>query len=286
MARQPVTSPGRSEHVSGSLLVSSEVTNDDAPNGRWTSEGVSFRADPCTNSGYVTFCGPEEGDDDKSIDNPGRLLTFDSFFFWEGDRCTNVTLQREMLEARLEIKLRRTTSNKIEARFEETVLAANGGTGLVATTIAGPLGVVEAVYALVDGLNDSLVGDRGVIHVPQQFVVFLDFYGLITRPGGNRLQLANSDHEVVAGTGYVGLGPAATDGGDPLTPAEGSLYIYATSPVGVRVSSIETTASLNRDNNQYEVRAERAGVAYFDRCAHYAVNVCLPDPGPACAAVS
>lgn len=289
MARIAVTPPGRSEHSAGSLTSSVNVINDD---GRWTTEGVTFRADPCSNTGFVTFCGPEEGNDDKAITESGRILTFDSFFFWEGDRCSVVgTRAREDLAGRLETKLIRNTSNRVEARFEGTVLAANLATDLVATTITGPLGVVEAMYALADALNGDLNGDRGMIHVPQAVAAYLSFYSVVERTAGNILKLANSDHVVVTGTGYQGLGPATTIGGDPVTPAAGTVWAYATSPVEVRVSSVEVFAgdiagNLNRENNQIEIRAERAAVAYFDRCAHYAVNVCLPDPGPACGAIS
>ena len=123
-----------------------------------------------------------------------------------------------------------------------------------------------------------------MIHTPQRLVPFLQFYGLIIR-NGNILQVAGTDHILVAGTGY--------DGSDPdLNSAAGEVWLYGTSPVEVRLSDIflipdNERESLNRITNTIEIRAERLCMASFDyTVCHVGIPVCIPDPGPDCSGVA
>ena len=123
-----------------------------------------------------------------------------------------------------------------------------------------------------------------MIHVPQRLIPFLNYYQLIVRQG-NLLQVAGTDHILVAGTGYTGSDPS-------LNTAAGEVWMYGTSPVEVRLSDIVTVPSsereaLNRETNTLEVRAERAAMASFDySVCHVGIPVCIPDPGPDCSGVA
>lgn len=144
----------------------------------------------------------------------------------------------------------------------------NGGT---------PLGIVPAIAALLEALATSLKGVRGTIHVPPQALAYLDFYGNSVVVG-NQIVTGSADHTYVAGSGYH-------HNTDPTgTPApEGYAWFYATSQVEVRLGPVVVPdRGFIWTQNVVEVYAQQPVIVSWDRGAHYAVQVCLGDPGPEC----
>ena len=141
-------------------------------------------------------------------------------------------------------------------------------------------GVVPAISLMIDALDEVLGGVRGVIHVPHHLLAFLRFYGLTSRVG-NLLEVADTGHLLIAGTGYPGTDP------DGEEPEANTTWIYGTGPINSYVSPImivpgEASQAIDRSVNTLEIRAEFAFASIFNPCAHFALNVCLPDPGPEC----
>lgn len=142
-----------------------------------------------------------------------------------------------------------------------------------------PLGIVPAIAALLEALATSLKGVRGTIHVPPQALAYLDFYGNSVVVG-NQIVPGSADHTIVAGSGYH-------HNTDPSgTPApDGYAWFYATSQVEVRLGAVSVPdRGFVWTTNTVEVYAMQPVIVSWDRGAHYAVQVCLSDPGPECEA--
>lgn len=175
-------------------------------------------------------------------------------------------------------------TNEVDGSDFATSGAGHPNVGLAnaaATTLGGgAVGVVPAMSLLLEALADSLHGVRGMIHVPLEALPYLDFYGQVTT-AGNQLLAGSSDHLVVAGSGYPGTSPAGA------IPGAGFTWFYATSQVDVRLGPIDIfDPVVDRLSNTAIARAIQAVIVSWDRQAHFAVQVCLPDPGPECGAAS
>lgn len=272
-----VEAPQPSPLLAGSLRSTVTVTE----NADRLLDGVTFRPHPCGTGHLLELCPTEP--DSKTITGSGGAVEFDGFGFWEGDTCT--TLSREDFgEAvrRIREKLDRASSWYLEQGLWTLSLATTDAENLTGT--ADPAGIVPAVSELVGAVNDDLRGDRAIIHVPQSAVPYLEFYGLVDRQA-NILRLAGTDHVFVAGAGYPGTDPSGN-------PADvGTTWFYVTGPVRAEMSSIDAVGGaeyevIDRATNNVEVRLERAAAVWFDPCIHAGINVCLPDPGPACEVVT
>lgn len=273
----PISAPESVRQQAGSL----QSTFPFEPSER-LGDSVAFKAIDCLNGGIIEVCEPAE----KALSDSDGLVTFPTFGFYEGEICsTNANPSViEELAALASRSLERSTSYFVEQGLwtgqpQSFPIAGNGALasqGADDINSGAAVGVVTAISQMVSALNDLLAGERGVIHVPQWTIPFLDWYDLVER-NGNILQVRNTDHVYVAGTGYTGTDP---DGGQP---AAGESWIYGTGPVKTLISEIFIPGpQVDRSINQIEVRAERAAVSVFNPCAHIAVLVCLPDPGPAC----
>lgn len=252
-------------------------------------DGIAFRPESCASGGLVELC---EGGT-KTITAPDGPVCVNTVGLWTGDECSLMTGVDTIIDTidRVERRLDITTSHKLEQYLwtgEPYDIHGSDDSCLDATLaspsasdLGGPFDLVPAVAAVIEALDDSLQGGRGVLHVPRHTLPYLTFYGLVTR-FNDILQIANTDHLVVAGAGYPGTDP---DGNDP---SDGFTWFYATGIVEYALSEImvpgrDDPASLvDRSVNTVEVRAERGGAAWFDPCAHYAVEVCLANPGPGC----
>lgn len=213
---------------------------------------------------------------------------------WSGDQCSTLSGPATISDtiARATARLDITSSFKLEQALwtgtpqvtaeltcPDSVLASESATDI--TPGGAPQDVVPAFSLLLEELDDLLQGARGVIHMPALALPYATFYGLVTRRD-NRLQVANTDHVVIAGSGYPGTDPdgVAAPSGETWFYATGTVEYVLTDPF---VPGADNPASLvDRSVNTVEVRAERGAAAWFDPCAHLALNVCLPNPGPGC----
>lgn len=139
---------------------------------------------------------------------------------------------------------------------------------LQSTIVTGsPLAPAVALGALEDALGDILLGQAGVIHVPNNLVPVMAASGLLIKTGP-RIQTHNGNF-VVAGNGYPRTGP---DGSDP---GMGHSWMFATGPLfGYRSGVITLTnpdgSTLVRTNNTVKAIAERTYLIGYD-CANLAV---------------
>lgn len=258
----------------GSLLTTATwVDNSDRLMG-----GVSFKPENCDNGATLELCPTEPVT--KTFADPGGIITAPTYADYFGERCSTMggDIDETAGRARRGLEIRR--SAKVERALWDglgTITDASALASTAADDITPGLGagIVSGIAALVGGLNDVLGGARGLIHVPQSLVPLLTFYGLAFR-NGNILQVANTDHVFVAGTGYSGNDP------DGNAPALGFTWAYATGPVTVLTSEILMIEGYIPSDNTIEVRAEFAFAAFFNPCAHLAIELCTPDPGPDC----
>ena len=255
-------------------------------------DGIAFRPESCASGGVVEFC---EGTT-KTIVAPSGEVCVNTVGLWTGDECSAITGVDTITDTidRVERRLDITTSHKLEeylwtgAPFDldaegactEATLASEAADDI--TPAGGPVGVVPGISLLVEAIDNALQGGRGVIHVPRYVLPYLSFYFQVTR-FGDILQVAGTDHLIIAGAGYPGTDP------DGQAPSDGFVWVYATGIVEFALDRIfvpgrdEPASLVDRSVNTVEVRAERGAAAWFDPCVHAALEICLPDPGPACA---
>lgn len=120
----------------------------------------------------------------------------------------------------------------------------------------------EAVGEVERTLADCLLGNAGVIHIPNEMASVMGSQGLLVRDGP-RLRTYNGNL-VVIGNGYPGTGP------DGSAPATGHSWIYGTGPIFLYRSDItvlmENNSSLVRTNNTVKAIAERTYLLGYDCC--------------------
>lgn len=227
-------------------------------------------------------------------------MEWDPYWIWFGDECS--TFNRDEVEARARQSLETQSSHLIEAiLWTNTVDSTDYGgshpnvglsdASLPDQSVAPSFGTIYTPNAwdavppvsgfktMIEALNDSLGGARGMIHVEARIIPLLAFYGLAVQ-SGQRLTTTLGDHVVVPGSGYTGSDPAGGAASDEYS------WIYGTSMVEVLLSPIEVFATgaeaTNRATNQYEIRAERLALAHWDRQAHIGLSICLEDPAGDC----
>lgn len=283
-----VTVPRRSAPV-GSLAASSTITTDDE-----ILSGVEWAADPCPSGQLIGLCstdvpvggtiGSRQAQAAAVVESVECGAVASATGLQEIAATAVNTLNQSYGAAVEELLL----TGGPDAGTDDTYLQGPGVTNLTST--AGTLDVVPALSLIVETADTALRGARALIHVPRFTVPYLTFYGLVTRFQGV-LQLANTDHQIVAGAGYDGTGPAGVD------PDAGTAWIYATGQThivqtGVMVPGAAISGGvvdgrpetfLDRATNVTTVRAQRAAAVAFDDCLHVALQMCVPNPGPGCA---
>lgn len=277
--------PARTRSQAGSLRVSSNWQE----NVDRLFDTIEFRPEQCVGGGLLELCADEPVT--KTITPSDGPVTAPVHGLWEGSVCSTAADPDQILEtaARAQAALEVSLYDKIEE-----ALWTGGAYGPFATvadlgaltSLASPgaddinsgvaVGVVTGIGNMIEVLDAVLGGGRGTIHIPQWAMVHLNFYGLVSR-NGNILSVANTDHLIVAGTGYTGSDP------DGNPPNAGETWIYGTGPVNVLLSDeLIPDPQVDRSVNEIEVRAERTAAVYFSPCAHIGLPICLPDPGPEC----
>lgn len=149
----------------------------------------------------------------------------------------------------------------------------NAGTGSGASAVWTPVSPKQALSLLIQALSASVPGGVGFIHTPPRVASLWTDNGSLTEQG-DRLLTKVKRNVVVAGGGYPGTGP----GGD--VPDDGQMWVYATGPVHVRLTSAEVISdqageNFNRRTNYIEARAERWAATVVDPNRVFAVLVDL-----------
>lgn len=142
---------------------------------------------------------------------------------------------------------------------------ASGDAAIVGSGGAAPLAALAALeYAAASAAR----GQQVMLHVPIMATGGLGEH--VRRVGG--LLLTRQDNIVVVDAGYPGTGPAGQ-------PVGATAWAYATTPVIVRWSPLQVLdappQTVDRAANTVTAWAERAVAAYFDPCAHFAVEITL-----------
>ena len=242
--------------------------------------GVGVGFDPCD----VTIADPDESDTADTVE-------WQAWGLQVSLSCSTLTGGADLIadqEARVRAKMEAQSSYAGERIFwsgdingVDTMAGQGWGNSWLANGVtalnlsANEVGVVTAFGLIHEYLADTLDGLRGVIHVPPILLPYLAYYQLVTRDAFT-LGTTLGDHIVAAGSGYLGTDP---DGADPAT---GITWIYATSMVRTAQTDVVVRSEIDRAENLVIATASRTQLAEWDLQAHAAVEVCLPDPGPAC----
>lgn len=145
---------------------------------------------------------------------------------------------------------------------------------------SGTHGIVDAFSLIYQWAAGQVGGERIWIHVEPELLSYLAYYRTAMREGPRTVMTNLADHRIVAGTGYNGESPPALS-----TAANGS-WIYVTTPVRFFEGPVDILDDpeqiIDRSINRYRAVATRLVLAEWDLTVHGAIQVCTPDPGPAC----
>ncbi len=278
-----VSTPERRSTPTGSLYATATVYTDNRQYDR-----VDWRNLPCPTSGLYSLC-----ESHTKLTTEGSLASADGAWLIQAVECESPVTDLDLYGSEA-IRLLEVSSTVLA----EQLLLTGGpdadptGTYLQSSGVdvvggsASALDVVPAISAMIEALDDYMLGGRGYIHVPRWTVPYLTFYGLAVR-NNSELIVANTDHRFIAGAGYDGTGPADAQ------PGTGEAWIYGTGHVDVHQTPITIPGLDDNDQgtiipfldpatNVKSVIAERAAAVVFDDCAHLAVLMCTPNPGPGC----
>lgn len=278
-----VSTPDRRSTPTGSLYATATVYTDDR-----AYDHISWSNLPCPTSGLYSLC--TSGTKQTTT---GDLAEANGAWLVQAVACQSVTAALDEYGSRA-LRLLEVSSTVLAEQLLLTGGPDASGTGtylqsadaVVVGGSASGLDVVPALAAMTEALDDYLLGGRGYIHVPRWTVPYLTFYGIVTR-NNNELNLANTDHRIVAGAGYDGTGP------NDAQPGDGEAWIYGTGHVDVHQTAVSIPGLDDNDQgtiipfidpatNTKSVIAERAAAVAFDNCAHLAILMCTPNPGPGC----
>lgn len=277
----------------------SSVGAEPADSGRWQT-GIAYK--PYNYLGDFTLdpCG-EVGEGVKTLTDMPETVEWDPYILGAGSICSTLGTTWGDLEARARLRLENSTSHILEGvLWTNTIDGADFGASHPNVSLSdasvptSPTAAVDRIYTpnaydtfplvksfsdMVAALGELLGGYRGMIHVEARVIPYLSFYGLAVA-SGNRLITTLGDHIVVPGTGYTGSDPEGNESSPFHT------WIYGTSMVEVLLSEImvppDRVTSVDRENNDIEVYAERMALAHWDRQAHIGIPVCLEDPAGDC----
>lgn len=242
---------------------------------RWEN-GFLFLYDTCSGSGDAQDpCGPTfntpvavEGIADET-----------PYLIWESESCSTFGNDAINLDGRVSRLLERSTSKQIEQEmYLGTRATATGWNNRFLTdTNAVILGggtatpFLHSLTLLQGGIGRALDGARAMIHCTLETASKWFTYGGIYVKGN--LLVDAFDNIIVPGIGYDGSAPS----GQTAASANES-WAMATDLIGVRLSGIKTTETLNaridKDNNVDVVVARRTAHATY-QCDQQAVLIDL-----------
>lgn len=133
---------------------------------------------------------------------------------------------------------------------------------------SGGAALLRGLAALEQSTMEATRGQQVMIHLP---IVLNGGLAEYVRRVGNLL-LTRQDNIVVIDAGYPGTGPNGETVG-------ATAWAYATPPVQVRTSELQIITApgqtVDRATNTVTAWAERVFAAYFDPCAHFAVEITI-----------
>lgn len=140
------------------------------------------------------------------------------------------------------------------------------------TVGSGAYPIEQAMAMLEQAARRDAGGQQVNLHMP---VTALPAQGL--DKVGNLLY-THTGALVIVDPGYTGSAPDGEEATDT------AVWMYATGPVTVRMSSVDIgndmASTLDRATNRRAVWAHRLFAATFDPCTHYAIQVALPGAVP------
>lgn len=227
--RAAVDAPLRNPTRAGSLIAS--ALTPDGP--RWYG-GIEYR--PELDNLTQTWEPHSSSPATKTIASVPESVQYDPYVIWVGSSEFPASSRYDEEARRVTTNLDVQTSHKVEevlwsnqvdatdygATHPNIALADTSAASLITPNGITAVGIVTDMHDMVEALNLYLGGARGMVHTPQRLVPFLEYYRLIVRQG-NMLQIAGTDHILVAGTGYSGSDPS-------LNTAAGEVWLYGTPP--------------------------------------------------------
>lgn len=295
MPLSPV-SPPRIRPPVISIITSSTIPTDET-NGRWP-DGISFQPESYGNVFVSDICDGNSSDI-GSIEVPPGLANWMPYLLRAEDQCSTFGFSAHdflnRAKRRLDVGSAKGLEHELWAgtlaqaqgypnHFLAASSAVSGAWGFVNLNTSGSYletGVTptirRAFEVLEQYLADCGLGGRGVIHCRPEALPYLN---TTVRREGNYLLTAR-DTIVVAGSGYPNTGP------NGAVPPIGSTWLFATGMTEVRLGPIQTfpneeedgpnwlIKATDRSTNLVTVRAERAGVAYWDNVCHAGVQAVL-----------
>jgi hypothetical protein len=269
-------SPVTATAPKGGLVASVGVTNDG--DSRWAN-GMVWRPETCFPARTMEVCGNTHQADQGGTD--GGLVYYRPIGLHVETTCRNRFNSTADDEARARRQLMAASSYLLAnelwlgtATQDDPYDTPTGGTNIInaylasadANVIAGTPDPVEALGLLEEAATRAALGQDVHLHVPR---ALLPQYGQILVKQGQQWYTPGGAL-VISDAGYDGSGPAGQ------APSLTSVWMYATAPVQVRLSDIDTFEFHTVADNTRTVAAERAGAATFDPCVHFAINTTLP----------
>lgn len=283
MARQAVEAPTPRPPRFG-LVAAASVIDD----GRDWAQGFKFNPEGCGASGRI----PVEcvGNTD-TMDEPSRrpLVEGDPFAIYSANDCeTTFGFAQADYEARARRALETTRSYEIanEVWRGDLTQGAGGLVNLPLTSTEGDVVTsaaadpVDALACLEQALAQAVKGRQGMVHVTPQLLTHLRNQYVVELVGNT--YMTPNGHIVVPDAGYDGSGPGATP-----TPAGATQWAYATSMIGLRLSTVDVipgsladaknfAAATNRATNKVRVWATQLVAYVWDECALLQAEIDLP----------
>lgn len=261
-----------------SLLTSAEIVREEG--NRWEG-GFSYEPEACGEiGGVVDPCDVGT----MSVSNSTAQIEVEPFLAWTGDACSTFGFAARDWKGRVARKLAACESNFIESElwrgtqaraslWDNKWLANVAADDLVEG--GSPLGYVDALACLEQGLADCNCGQQGMIHATSQIVTQWIAANLVTREGSTLYTYLGTI--VVPGSGYDGSGPGAAPFSAPVVAVSGRVWAYATGMVQVRLGPVvispnDDSEALNRLDNTITVRAYRTASVSWD-CCHLTVPI-------------
>lgn len=276
-----VLPPGELEPSSFGLVNSKTLVSD---NERWLG-GFDQESTACmADVDLIDVCRSDFSERVIDAEGTGTNGEYLPFGVQATVKCSTAGGLRTDWEARARLALEQCHRKAVELEFWEGKIVRAGNTDEPGsypnrylangdaddiTPQAGTAVKVRYGLALLEGkLADLGCGGRGFIHMPRSIASVLP-----VKPDGDVLKTTLGNY-VIAGDGYSGRG---TNG---VMPSGAARWIFATGPVSVRLSDIDTPAdypkqNINTATNQIEVSADRTAAVTWDGCVHIGVLVDL-----------
>jgi hypothetical protein len=260
----------------GGLVGSVGVTQE--TDSRWVN-GMAWRPETCFHARTMQVCGDTHQANQGGTD--GGPVYYRPFGLHVETTCNNRFNVTADDEARARRQLIAASSYLLAHELwlgtetqADTYDTPTGDVGITnaylasasANVLVGTPNPVEAIGFLEEAANQAALGQDVHLHVPR---ALMPQFGQILVQRGQQW-FTPGGALVISDPGYTGSGPA----GQAESPTK--VWMYATAPVQVRLSDIDTFTIHTVADNTRTMVAERAGAVTFDPCVHFAIDTTLP----------